>query len=536
MPKAALYARYSSDLQNPQSIDDQIRECRQYAVRKGWDVVHIYDDEAISGAAVRSRAGMLRLLDDARARRFDMLCAEALDRISRDQEDIAHVYKLLRFKDIGLHTLAEGPINEIHIGLKGTMNAIFLNDLAAKTRRGQRGRGEKGRSGGGLAYGYDVVTDERDGAGGRIINEDHAKVVRRIFRDFAGGATPGAIADMLNRDGVPGPGGRSWKPTTIRGHRIRGTGIINNELYRGVLVWNRQRFVREPVTGKRQARMNPEDDWVRKDVPELRIVDEGLWRAVKNRQDEQEQEHGTLRDAVRKAREAKSRDLTFGTSNFAKLLICAACSADFSPVGRDRYGCADHYRRKTCANGQTLPRRVMEEQVRAFFAETSALIRSQAVTAGQDADLATRQLQGQMVKERRELEVIETRLSGLLTAIEDGLHTPRMKLRFQQIEDQAQKLKARLQIGAEQMKTVQTQTGANSAEAITSLMVDLRTSDDEYKILKLRRLLGPISVTPSKVRADPSLKWENAAGRMHKRQTLTSKEGHVMVGAETAVS
>ncbi|VDC19221.1 hypothetical protein XINFAN_00117 [Pseudogemmobacter humi] len=85
MPKAALYARYSSDLQSPESIDDQIRECREFAARKGWDVAQIYDDEAISGAAVRSRAGMLRMLDDARNGRFDILFAEALDRISRDQ-------------------------------------------------------------------------------------------------------------------------------------------------------------------------------------------------------------------------------------------------------------------------------------------------------------------------------------------------------------------------------------------------------------------------------------------------------------------
>lgn len=528
MPKAALYARYSSDLQNPQSIDDQIRECRQYAARKGWDVAQVYDDEAISGAAVRSRAGMLRLLDDARAGRFDVLCAEALDRISRDQEDIAHVYKLLRFKGIGLETLAEGRINEMHIGLKGTMNAIFLNDLAAKTRRGQRGRVEKGRSGGGLAYGYDVVTDE--GAGGRIINEDQARVIRRIFRDTVEGKTPGAIADMLNRDGVPGPGGRSWKPTTIRGHRIRGTGIINNELYRGVLVWNRQRFVREPVTGKRQARMNPEDDWVRKDVPELRIVDESLWRAVKDRQDAQEQEHGALRDAVRKARETKSRDLTLGSSHFARLLICAACGNDFCTVGRDRYGCAGHYRRKTCANGQTLPRRVMEEQVRALFAETCALIRSQKAAVGQDADLATRQLQGQMAKERRELEAVETKLAGLLAAIEDGLYTPRMKTRFLQLEDQVGKLRAGLQIGAEHMKAVQAQTGDAASEAIIGLMADLRTSDDEYAILKLRRQLGPISVTPGKARAVPPLRWENAPGRMQKRQAMTSEEGHAMVG------
>lgn len=258
-----------------------------------------------------------------------------------------------------------------------------------------------------------------------------------------------------------------------------------------MLIWNRQRFVREPVTGKRQARMSPEEEWVRKDVPELRIVDESLWRAVKSRQDAQEQEHGALRDAVRKAREAKSRDLTPRTSNFIRLLTCAVCGADFCTIGRDRYGCADHYRRKTCTIGQTLQRRVMEEQVRALFAETSALIRSQADAIGSDANLATRQLQGQMAKERRELEAVETRLSGLLAAIEDGLYTPRMKIRFLQLEDQAQRLKASLQIGARHMKAVQAQTGDAASEAIIiGLMADLRTSDDEYTILKLRRLFN----------------------------------------------
>lgn len=84
MPKAALYARYSSDLQSPESIDDQFRICRELAARRSWEVTEIYDDEAISGASIHGRAGMLRLLGDARAGRFDVLCAEALDRISRD--------------------------------------------------------------------------------------------------------------------------------------------------------------------------------------------------------------------------------------------------------------------------------------------------------------------------------------------------------------------------------------------------------------------------------------------------------------------
>ena len=82
--------------------------------------------------------------------------AEALDHLSRDQEDIAGLYKRLRFAGVRLITLAEGEISELHIGLKGTMNALFLRDLADKTRRGLRGRAAADKSAGGIAYRYKV--------------------------------------------------------------------------------------------------------------------------------------------------------------------------------------------------------------------------------------------------------------------------------------------------------------------------------------------------------------------------------------------
>lgn len=315
MPNVALYARYSSNLQNAQSIDDQFNLCRQFAERHGWKVVGYYRDDAVSGVSIRGRDGIARLLDDARGGRFDILCAEALDRISRDQEDIAHVYKALRFRGIALHTVAEGLTDEMHIGLKGTMNAFFLRDLAEKTRRGQRGRIEKGRSGGGIAYGYDVVSDGEDGAGGRGVNEREAIGIRRIFAAFVKGETPNAIAAALNRETVQGPGGRPWGATTIRGHRARGAGILNNALYRGELVWSRQRFIKDPITGKRQVRLNPETEWAIKDVPHLRIIDEVLWQAVKDRQQEAERRHGGVRDGVRKSRETRVLGLRPAPSN-----------------------------------------------------------------------------------------------------------------------------------------------------------------------------------------------------------------------------
>jgi DNA invertase Pin-like site-specific DNA recombinase len=156
--RAVIYARYSSDLQRDASIEDQLRQCKARIAAEGWTLGASYTDAAMSGAH-RLRPGYQKLLEDARNGAFDVIVAEALDRLSRDQEDVAALYKQLSFSGVTLLTLAEGEINELHVGLKGTMNALYLKDLALKTRRGLDGRVRQGRSGGGLCYGYNVVRE-----------------------------------------------------------------------------------------------------------------------------------------------------------------------------------------------------------------------------------------------------------------------------------------------------------------------------------------------------------------------------------------
>ena len=129
MPRVALYARYSSDNQRDASIEDQLRQCREYAARQGWTIADSYSDRAISGASLL-RSGIQELLADLQTGRFGLVLSEALDRISRDQEDVAAVFKRLRFAGVSIVTLSEGEITELHVGLKGTMNALFLKDLA----------------------------------------------------------------------------------------------------------------------------------------------------------------------------------------------------------------------------------------------------------------------------------------------------------------------------------------------------------------------------------------------------------------------
>ena len=96
MSRVALYARYSSDQQREASIEDQLRLCRLYAEKQGWTIVDSRQDRAVSGASL-IRPGIQALLADALRGRFEVVLAEALDRISRDQEDVAGVFKRMAF-------------------------------------------------------------------------------------------------------------------------------------------------------------------------------------------------------------------------------------------------------------------------------------------------------------------------------------------------------------------------------------------------------------------------------------------------------
>ena len=354
MTKVAIYARYSTDLQREASIEDQIRVCQDRARREGWKVVNCYTDHAVSGASLM-RPGLQMMMQDAADGKFSMVVAEALDRLSRDQEDIAGFYKRMQFADVGIFTLSEGEISNLHIGLKGTMNALFLKDLADKTRRGLRGRVEDGKSGGGLTYGYDVVK-KFDGngeaiRGDRTINDEQAAIVRRIFREYAAGKSPKKIAFQLNKEGVPGPSGKAWGPTTIYGHRRRGTGIINNELYVGKLIWNRLRYIKDPDTGKRVSRLNPEDQWVTTEVPDLRIVDQDLWDAAKAKQ--KELEHNTSGFWT------KQRPANL----FSFLLKCGACGGGFSKISKHHYGCSAARNKGTCDNRGVIRQDTLEKAI-----------------------------------------------------------------------------------------------------------------------------------------------------------------------------
>jgi DNA invertase Pin-like site-specific DNA recombinase len=367
--RAVIYARYSSDQQRATSIDDQIRLCKERVAREGWTMVQVYRDTAMSGATAL-RPGYQAMLEGAREAAFDVVVTEALDRLSRDQEDVAALFKRLQFAGIRLVTLGEGDIGVLHIGLKGTMNALFLKDLADKTRRGLRGRVEAGRSGGGNAYGYDLMRSyDANGElvrGGRRINAAEAEVVREVFARYSVGESPRRIAFDLNARRVSAPRGGAWSASTLNGNRGRGTGILNNEMYVGRLVWNRVSYVKDPDTGKRRSRANAKEAVVAVEVPELAIVSRELWDAVKARQAGLDQ--GA---AVKKrSKTATNEPVAFWSKRrprylFSGLMRCGVCGGGFSKISEAHFGCstARNKGETVCGNRLTIRRDALEATV-----------------------------------------------------------------------------------------------------------------------------------------------------------------------------
>jgi site-specific DNA recombinase len=491
--KVAIYARYSSDNQRDASIADQLRICREFAVRQNWTVVQEFTDHAVSGATLL-RSGFQALMRDALNGKFDVVLAESLDRFSRDQEDTAGLFKRLTFAGVNIVTLAEGDITHLHIGFKGTMNALFLKDLAEKTHRGLRGRVENGKAGGGLCFGYRVVRSMVGSmvtTGEREIEPGEASIVERIFREFVAGRSPKQIAKTLNREGVCGPFGGKWNPSTIYGNAKRGTGILNNELYVGRMVWNRQRYVKNPDTGKRVSRLNPHAEWITTDVPHLRVLPDELWSAAKERQARTRQ---VIASTGKLASANRPRYL------FSGLTKCGVCGAGFVMGSANRLSCFGARDQGTCSNRLTIRREEVEARVLKALQEK--LLRQDLFE--EFCDEFTREMNRLRMEHRatlsaaeRDLERVQNDIRRVIEAIKNGFAGPDLKAEWNVLQERKTALQAKLESADEPPPLLHPGMAELYREKVTELAQALENPETRTEAAEaLRGLIDAIVVTP----------------------------------------
>lgn len=356
--KTAIYARYSTDKQSESSIEDQLRECRRLAERHDFIVTAQYADRAVSGGTAR-RPEYQRMLSDARAGRFDVIVAEDTSRLWRNLAEQAP--RLAELQDLGIHvvthdldtrTESAGLLSAVN----GAMSAQYRAEIARRTRRGLEGLAHAKRSTGGKAYGYISATDSDSGE--REVNPAQAPVVVRIFEMYADGLSPRAIAEQLNAEGVPSPGAfwnrvsrrkAGWAMSAIAGDPKKGTGILNNQLYCGRVIWNRFKWIRSASdSSKRKRVQNPESEWIVYEDARLRIVPQDLWDRVKARQQAQSE---TIGERIRQGLPAESARHTGRSPKylFSTLLKCSVCGTNYSLRGKTHYACGRHLDGRACS-------------------------------------------------------------------------------------------------------------------------------------------------------------------------------------------
>lgn len=234
-----------------------------------------------------------------------------------------------------------------------------------------------------------------------------------------------------------------WTFSTIQGNWKRGTGILNNELYIGMRVWNRQHFVNHPETGKRQARLNPEEEWTRNPVPELRILDDDLWTRVKDRQ-------GIIRTCVMDARSNDANPLNEGHRAkclFSGMLKCGCCSGSYTLMNKTKYGCATARNKGTCKNRRLIKREDVEARVLGGLKTkllNPAMLTEFVAEYLRDWNQLQRETHSARGAYETELKAITTQIDNMVQAISNGMFHPSMKEKMDTLEARKTELDIKL--------------------------------------------------------------------------------------------
>jgi len=360
---AAVYARKSTDqngvAEDQKSVARQVEHARLYAKGKDWALPdeYVFVDDGVSGAEFANRPAFLRLMNSLKPQPpFGVLIMSEESRLGREQIEVSYALKQLVQADVRVYCYLtdtertlDSPIDKVMLSLTAFADELERDKGRQRTMDAMVRKARARHVCGGRCFGYDNV--EITGPDGkrshvqRRINEEEAEVVREIFRQSAAGYGATRIAKTLNERGALTPRpqqGRpaAWAPSSIGG-------VLNRDLYRGVVIWNKTK--KRNSWGQMDRKARPEAEWIREEAPELRIVPEELWdksakRRATTRKNYLRQTNGQLWG--RPCSGVAGRYLLTGITR------CSHCGASLEVRSRSHgkkrafyYACSSFYRR-----------------------------------------------------------------------------------------------------------------------------------------------------------------------------------------------
>ena len=536
--KAAIYARYSSENQRPESIEDQIASCRRLATQKGYVVSEdlIYSDIAASGAR-KDRAGLSALLAAAEEALFSVVLVDDLSRLARDNFLMLSLLAELRFRGIRIVSVADGLDSEdeesaLGIQVRGIFNELQLRDLRKKTLRGQAGQKARGFFVGERTYGYrsvpagairmDKKGRPRPDGYAMVVDPREAAIVVRVFEEFASGVSQSGIVRWLNQENIPGRQNRSkaWAPATI----FR---MLRSTKYIGRWVWNATETRRDPKTGRRRQFPKPESEWCIVEDPSLRIVSDELWGRVQERL---KAVHKTWPGGEGKSAFAGqgSRCQAFPTQLLAGSLVCGTCGGAVVKVtnkGGGYYGCRAATR-AVCENRlivrRSLTERVILDAVRERLATPESLEYLLRRVEHEVAALYSSVPESLQLK-RTDLESEQRRVANFVEFIGEGRGSRALADALLVSERRVEELRVEIEgLERSQDKSFRTPPLPWIIERVACLQAVLESKTPQSALV-LRKLLGPIRLEPTQ--GDIGRPYYRAVSKLHVMALLEDLPG-----------
>lgn len=308
--KVAIYARVSTTEQAEEgySIDEQLRVLIDFCNREGYEVYDEYVDRGISGKNISSRPAVQRLIEDAEAKKFDVVLVWKMNRLARKSLDLMNIVELLNSRNIAFRSYTEkyeteSPTGKLQFQMMAAIAEYERNNIAENVKMGMIARAKEGRWNGGNVLGYNVVETEGENKKrkntGLQINEREARIIRTIFHLYTTGHGYKAIANRINRDGYRTKLNKTFSLNAIKT-------IVTNPVYAGYIRYN----VRRDWNEKRRNNINP-DPVIVKGNHEA-IISDDVWKIAQE---------------VYKSRSCKPNRVHDGEFPLTGIMRCPQCGA-----------------------------------------------------------------------------------------------------------------------------------------------------------------------------------------------------------------
>lgn len=431
---AVIYARYSSHNQREESIEAQVRACREYANNRGLQVIEIYADSAKTGTNA-DREKFLLMIEDGGRKRFKNLIVHKLDRFSRDKHDAVIYKRKLKVNGVKIFSVTENlddsPESQMLESLLEGMAQYYSSNLAREVMKGMKESAYKCTHLGGIPpLGYNVDPETKK----YVVDEIEAAIIRIIFEKYADGVGYNQILSYLNGMGYRSKHNKPFGKNSLNS-------ILKNEKYVGNFTFNKK--LEKDVSGKRNPQLKPKEEWivVKNGLPA--IIDEDTFNRVQAK----------IAHNSRNGGKFKAREIYL----LSGLIFCGECGASMygntRKCGRNKsryssYRCSDRANHKGCSNKELrreyLENYVLEELYRTLFSDSS--IKKLAAMLNDYSHKKETETSDELNRANKELIDVNQKIDKIIQLVsESGISIDTVKDELKRLEERKHFVEGRIQ-------------------------------------------------------------------------------------------